>query len=55
VKRISLRSGRSSSPIPDLVERFRVGAPLNTPDAGTFYTTGPRGYTDYPALAEALV
>lgn len=40
---------------PDLVERFRVGAPLNTPDAETFYSTGPHGYIDYPALAEALV
>ena len=40
---------------PDLVERFRTDAPLNVPDAETFYTVGPRGYIDYPALAEALV
>jgi N-ethylmaleimide reductase len=35
---------------PDLVERFRIGAPLNAPDFGTFYTSGPEGYIDYPAL-----
>jgi N-ethylmaleimide reductase len=40
---------------PDLVERFRVGGPLNTPDPESFYTPGARGYTDYPVLAEALV
>jgi N-ethylmaleimide reductase len=35
---------------PDLLERFRRNAPLNTPDASTFYGGGERGYTDYPAL-----
>jgi len=35
---------------PDLPERFRRGAALNAPDSSTFYTPGPRGYTDYPAL-----
>ncbi len=35
---------------PDLVERFRVDAPLNTPDQNTFYTPGEKGYTDYPTL-----
>jgi N-ethylmaleimide reductase len=40
---------------PDLVERWRQGAPLNAPDKATFYTTGARGYTDYPTLAEALL
>ncbi len=38
---------------PDLVERFKAGAPLNTPDAATFYTHEPKGYTDYPALKGA--
>ncbi|WP_411088890.1 alkene reductase [Streptomyces sp. 061-3] len=33
---------------PDLVERIRAGAPLNTPDPDTFYTGGATGYTDYP-------
>lgn len=35
---------------PDLPERFRLGAPLNTPDPTTFYAPGPKGYTDYPTL-----
>jgi 2,4-dienoyl-CoA reductase-like NADH-dependent reductase (Old Yellow Enzyme family) len=35
---------------PDLVERFRRGAPLNEPQPETFYAHGPEGYTDYPAL-----
>lgn len=35
---------------PDLVERFRVGAPLNAWDASTFYAHGAAGYTDYPTL-----
>ena len=38
---------------PDLVERFRTGAPLNPPDFATFYSPGPEGYTDYPALSGA--
>ena len=35
---------------PDLVERFRTGAALATPDQATFYTPGAKGYTDYPQL-----
>src|ERR1700722_15747785 len=38
----------------DLVERFRSGAPLNPYDKNTFYGGGAKGYTDYPALGEAL-
>ena len=34
----------------DLVERFRQGAELNTPDRTTFYGGGAHGYTDYPTL-----
>ncbi len=45
--------GRMFIANPDLVERFRAGAELNTPDSKTFYTPGPEGYTDYPALASA--
>lgn len=37
---------------PDLPERFRLNAPLNTPDQATFYAPGPKGYTDYPFLRE---
>lgn len=35
---------------PDLPERFRQGAALNTPDKNTFYAPGAQGYTDYPFL-----
>ncbi|HEX4410042.1 MAG TPA: alkene reductase [Xanthobacteraceae bacterium] len=35
---------------PDLVERWKTGAAVNAPDMSTFYTPGPKGYTDYPAL-----
>ena len=38
---------------PDLVERFRLGAPLNAPDQATFYGGGAEGYTDYPSLDRA--
>jgi N-ethylmaleimide reductase len=37
---------------PDLVERMRAEAALNAVDMATFYTPGPKGYTDYPALAQ---
>ena len=36
---------------PDLPERFRTGAALNTPDQATFYTPGAAGYTDYPSMS----
>jgi len=39
---------------PDLVERFRKGAPLNDPDKTTFYGGGEKGYTDYPTLGAKL-
>lgn len=35
---------------PDLPERLRRDAPLNSPNRDTFYTPGPVGYVDYPAL-----
>lgn len=38
---------------PDLVDRLRRDAPLNTPDQTTFYGGDARGYTDYPALEKA--
>ena len=38
---------------PDLVERFKRGAPLNAFDKATFYGGGAKGYTDYPVLGEA--
>ena len=36
---------------PDLVSRMKRNAKLNDPDMSTFYTPGPKGYTDYPTLA----
>ena len=38
---------------PDLIERIRVGAPLNEPDRATFYSRGDHGYIDYSVLATA--
>ncbi|MBK1825490.1 alkene reductase [Haloferula rosea] len=42
---------------PDLVERFRLNAPLNEPKPESFYYLGKgdirEGYTDYPALDTA--
>jgi N-ethylmaleimide reductase len=35
---------------PDLVERIRRHAPWARWDPETFYTQGPKGYTDYPTL-----
>jgi 2,4-dienoyl-CoA reductase-like NADH-dependent reductase (Old Yellow Enzyme family) len=35
---------------PDLEARFKKNAPLNKWDVKTFYSPGPQGYTDYPAL-----
>ncbi|MGZ8225624.1 MAG: alkene reductase [Methylococcaceae bacterium] len=35
---------------PDLVERFKQDAPLNTPDPSTFYGGDEKGYIDYPFL-----
>jgi 2,4-dienoyl-CoA reductase-like NADH-dependent reductase (Old Yellow Enzyme family) len=39
---------------PDLPRRFALGAPLNKPDPSTFYGSGPRGYTDNPALDDNI-
>jgi N-ethylmaleimide reductase len=44
--------GRPILANPDLVERWKSGAALNAPDPTTFYTPGPKGYTDYPVLAK---
>ena len=40
---------------PDLVTRLEKGAELNSPHMDTFYTADEKGYTDYPALAGAVV
>ena len=44
--------GRPFIPNPDLVTRMKENHELATPDHTTFYTPGPKGYTDYPALTE---
>jgi N-ethylmaleimide reductase len=45
--------GRPYIANPDLVERLRRNAPLNVPERATMYGGGAKGYTDYPALADA--
>lgn len=42
--------GRPILANPDLKKRWETDATLNAPDMNTFYTPGPKGYTDYPAL-----
>ena len=42
--------GRPFLANPDLLARWQAGAAVNAPDFSTFYTPGPKGYTDYPAL-----
>jgi N-ethylmaleimide reductase len=45
--------GRSFLANPDLVERLRIGAPINqVRDKGLNYVGGETGYTDYPVLAD---
>ena len=38
---------------PDLVERFKAKAELNTPDQDTFYGGDEHGYTDYPFMEKS--
>jgi N-ethylmaleimide reductase len=45
--------GRPFIANPDLVERLRRAAPLAPIDKATLYGGGEKGYTDYPAMAEA--
>ena len=42
--------GRPVLSTPDFYERLQVDAPMNEPDMQTFYTSGAKGYTDYPVL-----
>jgi N-ethylmaleimide reductase len=42
--------GRMFISNPDLVERLKRNATLSEANPSTFYTPGPVGYTDYPAL-----
>jgi 2,4-dienoyl-CoA reductase-like NADH-dependent reductase (Old Yellow Enzyme family) len=45
--------GRAAIANPDLAERWAARHELNDHDASTFYVGGPRGYIDYPTVAEA--
>jgi N-ethylmaleimide reductase len=42
--------GRPFIANPDLVQRLKTGAPLAEIDWTTVYGSGPKGYSDYPAL-----
>jgi len=46
----SIAFGRPYIANPDLPERFLAGAPLNEVIWPTVYASGPKGYTDYPAM-----
>ncbi|MES2618732.1 MAG: alkene reductase [Bacteroidota bacterium] len=37
---------------PDLAERFEQDLPLQAADRSTYYVPGPKGYTDYPVVAQ---
>ena len=45
--------GRPFLANPDLPVRLERGAPLNPDDMATWYSAGPEGYVDYPALEDA--
>ncbi|MCP3734109.1 alkene reductase [Sphingomonas sp. RP10(2022)] len=45
--------GRKFIANPDLVDRLRQDAPLAKDNQATWYSKGPEGYTDYPALETA--
>jgi N-ethylmaleimide reductase len=42
--------GRPFIANPDLVARLKAGIALAEPKADLFYTPGPEGYVDYPAV-----
>ncbi|QGL64052.1 alkene reductase [Stenotrophomonas indicatrix] len=46
--------GRPFIANPDLPERLRSGAVLNSPDRATYFGGGAAGFTDYPVLEEAV-
>ena len=50
---LSIAFGRPFLANPDLVERLRRDAPLNTPEPSLFYGGDGKGYTDYPTLQDA--
>ncbi|KAL6950251.1 hypothetical protein ACO0QE_000927 [Hanseniaspora vineae] len=49
--RTMLAYGRFFISNPDLIDRLEKGLPLNAYDRSTFYSPGPKGYTDYPTYS----
>jgi N-ethylmaleimide reductase len=49
---VALAFGEKFIAKPELSLRTKIGAPLNEPDAQTFYVGGAKGYVDYPALVK---
>ena len=47
-----LAFGRDHIANPDLAERIRLGAPLNSPRPQYYYGSSATGYTDYPRLSQ---
>ncbi|PAU88797.1 alkene reductase [Pseudomonas sp. WN033] len=47
--------GRNFIANPDLVQRFKLGAPLNDYNRATFYGGGAAGYIDYPVFVDEHV
>jgi N-ethylmaleimide reductase len=47
--------GTRSLANPDLIDRIKAHAPLNSPDPSTFYGGGEHGYTDYPTMESTFV
>jgi N-ethylmaleimide reductase len=46
----SIAFGRPYIANPDLPGRFLAAAPLNEVDWATVYSSGPKGYIDYPVF-----
>lgn len=49
---MQIAMGRWALANPDLLRRFKLGAPLNKYSRPTFYTPGKEGYIDYPFLQD---
>jgi hydroxymethylpyrimidine pyrophosphatase-like HAD family hydrolase len=50
---LAITSSRPPHANPELVEWLATGAPLAEVDWTTVYASGPRGYSDYPAIRRA--
>lgn len=52
--RLLIALGRNFIANPDIVTRWKYDLDLNEYDRGTFYSSGPEGYTDYPFYDEKV-